>query len=90
MLGRIRGSFSRVVGFHLWKSMRDVEEWIEVEKGVKVKVVRPESPEEYHGRPPDRITIHILGRCWTIEIPRLFQALREEKSLTGETQPLQR
>ena len=79
MLGRIRGSFSRVVGFHLWKSMRDVEEWIEVEKGVKIKVVRPERPEEYHRRPFDRITIHILGRCWTIEIPRLFQEFFERR-----------
>ena len=56
MLGRVRGSFSRVVGFHLWKSMRDVEEWIEVEKGVKIKVTRPERSEEYHGRPFDRLT----------------------------------
>ena len=75
MLGRVRGSFSRVVGFHLWKSMREVEDWVEVEKGVKVKVVRPERPEEYHGRPPDMLTICLFGRCWTIEIPRPLRGL---------------
>ena len=73
MLGRIRSSLSRMFGLHLWKSMRDVEEWIEVEKGVKVKVVRPERPEEYHRRPFDRLTICLFARCWTVEIPRLFQ-----------------
>ena len=40
----------RRFGYHLWKSMRDVEEWIEVEKGVKIKVTRPERSEEYHER----------------------------------------
>jgi len=39
--------------------MKEVEEWIKAEKGVKVKVIRP---EEYHGSPFDRPTIHILGR----------------------------
>lgn len=52
-----------------------LDEFMEIraEKGVKVRVVRPETPEEYHGRPFDRLTIHIFGRCWTIKIPRLFQ-----------------
>ena len=29
MLGRVRSSFSRMVSFHVWKSMREIEEWIE-------------------------------------------------------------
>ena len=29
-------------------------------------------PEEYHRKPSDMLTIHILGRCWTIKIPHPF------------------
>ena len=53
--------------YHLWKSMRGVEEWVEVEEGVKIKVVRP---DEYHQRPPDRLTICLFGWCFTVRFPR--------------------
>ena len=62
-----------LVGIHFWKSMRhkDVEEWIEVGEGIKVKVKKVvwENPEEYKRRKPDRLTICILNKCFTIKIP---------------------
>jgi len=79
MFGRVKSSLSRVAGFRLWKSVREVEEWVEVEKGVKVKVIRPETPEEYHGRPPDRLTIYAFERRWTIEILRPLRGLLKKR-----------
>ena len=60
----------RGFGYHLWKSMRDVEEWVEVMEGVKIKVVRPERPDEYHKRQPDRLTICLFGWCFTVRLPQ--------------------
>jgi len=78
----------RGFGYHLWKSMRDVEEWVEVVEGVKIKVVRPERPEEYHKRPPDRLTICLFGWCFTVRLPQpvlkvSMKALSPERRARG-------
>jgi len=64
-----------IFGIHLWKSMKEVEDWVEVEKGIKIKIVRWETPKEYHKRPYDKITICFFSRCRTFNIPRLIQKI---------------
>ncbi|MCD6312470.1 MAG: hypothetical protein J7L79_01480 [Thaumarchaeota archaeon] len=35
--------------------------------------MRPERPEEYHERPPDRLTICLFGWCFTVRLPQPIQ-----------------
>ncbi|MBW2673605.1 MAG: hypothetical protein JRD89_09365, partial [Deltaproteobacteria bacterium] len=60
----------RLFGWHLWKSGPHlVEYWREVEPGARILARRWETPEEYHSRPKDMLTVTLLGRTFTIRMP---------------------
>ena len=49
--------------------MRWIKEWKEIGKGVKILVERAETPEEYHARKNNMVTILLFGRLITFRIP---------------------
>ncbi len=63
------------ISFYFWKSgprSKVVSEWQEVAPGIRVRQPRVmwESPEEYHKRKPDRVTICFFNRWYfTLKIP---------------------
>jgi len=58
----------KLFGIHTWKSgPRTVTEWREVVKGCKVKTQRPETPEEYHARKKDMVSILLFGKLFTMK-----------------------
>jgi len=60
----------KVFAVHLWKDgPREIEDWVEVARNAKVLKRRFETPEEYHERPKNMVTVLILGRTFTFRIP---------------------
>jgi uncharacterized protein (DUF1697 family) len=59
----------RLFGLHVWKSMRTVREWKRVAEGASVLIERDETPEEYHRRKNDMVTVLFFGRLFTFKIP---------------------
>jgi len=62
----------KLFGVHIWKSgPLMIEEWQEVTKGCKVRVKRPEAPEEYHSRKKGMISILFFGKLFTFRFRRV-------------------
>ena len=59
----------KLFGIHFWKEMRWVKEWKKVERGVKILTERPETPEEYHARKNNMVTLLVFGKLFTFKIP---------------------
>lgn len=59
----------KLFGVHVWKEMTTVKEWKEVERGAKILIERPETPEEYHKRKRNMVTILLFGKLLTFRIP---------------------
>ena len=59
----------KLFGIHFWKEMQFIKEWKEIEEGVKILIERPETPQEYHARKNDMITLLLFGKTFTFRIP---------------------